>query len=65
MKFSRFLLIVARTIDYRIGLNDSDKPELPVLTFQEALFSFFIRFFIFMLNLLTCAFVIANVIHHW
>jgi hypothetical protein len=65
MKIERILLIIARTIDYKIGLKDSDAPELPILTFQEALVSFSFRFFIFMLEFTTCLFVIANIIRHW
>lgn len=61
----RFFLILARTIDYRIGKTDSDTPDIPILTMQEALISFFIKFFIVLINFITCGFVIANVIHHW
>lgn len=62
---NRILLILARTMDHRIGRTDSDRPDLPVLTVQEALVSFAIKFFIVMANLITCGFVIANVIRHW
>lgn len=62
---NRFFLILARTIDHRVGKTDIEKPDLPVLTVEEALISFFIRFFIFLINFITCCFVIANVIHHW
>lgn len=62
---NRFFLILARTMDHRIGKTDSEKPDLPVLTVEEALVSFFIRFFIFLINFITCCFVIANIIHHW
>ena len=62
---NRFLLIMARTIDHRIGKTDSEKPDLPVLTVEEALISFFIKFFIVMVNFITCGFVIANIIRHW
>jgi hypothetical protein len=62
---NRFLLVLARAIDHRVGYSDKDKPDLPVLTLEEALFSFFLRFVIVLINFITCAFVIANVIHHW
>jgi hypothetical protein len=62
---NRFLLIMARTIDHRIGKTDSEKPDLPVLTVEEALISFFIKFFIVIVNFITCGFVIANIIRHW
>jgi hypothetical protein len=61
----RFFLVLARTIDHRVGKSDSDKPDIPILTMQEALLSFFIKFFIVIINFITCAFVIANIIHHW
>jgi hypothetical protein len=65
MTYSRFFLILARTIDHRIGKTDSDKPDLPILTVEEALISFFIKFIIVLVNFVTCGFVIANIIRHW
>lgn len=62
---NRFFLILARTIDHRIGYDDQEKPDIPVLTVEEALFSFFLRFLIVIINFVTCAFVIANIIRHW
>lgn len=61
----RVFLILARTIDHRVGKNEQGRPDIPVLTLEEALISFFIRFLIVMVNFITCAAVIANVIHHW
>ena len=62
---NRFFLILARTIDHRVGKTNSERPDLPILTVEEALISFAIKFFIVVVNFITCAFVIANVIHHW
>jgi hypothetical protein len=62
---NRFLLILARTMDHRIGLTDQEKPDLPILTVEEALISFFLRLLIVLVNFTTCGFVIANVIRHW
>lgn len=62
---NRFFLILARTIDYRIGYTDKDKPDLPILSVEEALFSFFLKFIIVLVNFITCGFVIANIIRHW
>lgn len=62
---NRMLLVLARTIDHRIGKTDIDKPDLPILTVGEALVSFSIRFLIVLVNFATCAFVIASVIRHW
>ena len=61
----RIIFIIARTIDYRIGLRDSDKPDLPLLTFEEAVVSFSLKLLIMIIELTTCVAVIANVIHHW
>jgi hypothetical protein len=61
----RILFIIARTIDYRIGLRDNDKPDLPLLTFEEAVISFSLKIFIMAIELATCLAVVANVIHHW
>lgn len=62
---NRFLLVLARIIDYRIGRNDQDKPDLPILTMEEALVAFFFRLIIVLVNFVTCGFVIASVIRHW
>ena len=62
---NRFFLILARTVDHRVGKTNSERPDLPILTVEEALISFAIKFFIVVVNFITCAFVIANVIHHW
>jgi len=64
-EYPRFFLILARTIDHRVGKNEQGRPDVPVLTMQEALASFAIRFLIVLVNFATCAAVIANVIHHW
>lgn len=65
MTNNRFLLILARTLDHRIGKTDEEKPELPILTVSEALISLIIRLFIVLVNFVTCGFVIANIIRHW
>ena len=62
---NRLLLILARVLDHRIGVTDDDTPEMPILTVKEALVSMFVRFLIVLVNFLTCAAVIANIIHHW
>lgn len=62
---SKWVMVIARAMDHRIGVKDEDPPELPRLTVEEAMVSFCIRLFLVILNLLTCGFVIANVIRHW
>jgi hypothetical protein len=61
----RWLFILARALDYRIGLKDKDKPDLPILTFQEAVVSFTIRLIIVFVQFITCFFVVANILRHW
>jgi hypothetical protein len=61
----RWVLVLARALDHRIGRTDEDKPDLPVLTLEEAMVSFYLRLFIVTLNVATCLSVIANVIRHW
>ncbi len=62
---NRVLLVLARVMDHRIGRTDYEKPELPVLTVEEALTAFLMKFFIVLVNFVTCGFVIASVIRHW
>jgi len=62
---SKFFLVLARTIDHRVGLDDNERPDIPILPLNYALFSFFLRFLIVMINFITCTFVIFSIIHHW
>lgn len=62
---NRHLLILARAIDHRVGKDDYDKPDIPVLTQTEAWTAFWIKLSIILINFITCSFVIANVIRHW
>jgi len=64
-RMNKFLLILARALDYRIGATDADKPDLPVLRREEALVAFLVKFLIVTMNFITCGFVIASVIRHW
>jgi hypothetical protein len=58
-------LIWARTLDHRVGRTDDDQPEIPVLSLKDAKISLVIRSLIVVLNIITCLFIIANVIRHW
>lgn len=62
---SKWVKVLARAMDHRIGTRDEDPPELPRLTLEEAMVSFWIRFLIVFANLITCAAVLANIVHHW
>ena len=58
-------LLWARTLDHRVGKNDEDQPDVPILTLKEARYSLLIRSAIVVLNVVTCLFIIANAIRHW
>jgi len=58
-------LIWCRTVDHRIGKTDSDEPDIPILTLREAQVSLFLRTFIILINVITCLFIVANIIHKW
>jgi len=58
-------LIWARTLDHRVGRTDDDQPDIPILSLKDAQFSLILRTIIVVLNIVTCLFIIANVIRHW
>lgn len=58
-------LIWARTLDHRVGKTDEDQPDIPILSLSEARVSLILRTIIVVLNIVTCLFIIANVIRHW
>jgi hypothetical protein len=62
---NRKLLILARAIDHRVGQNDDDAPDIPILTQYEAWTAFTIKLCIILVNFITCSFIVANIIHHW
>jgi len=63
--FTKIWLIWSRTIDHRVGLTDCDKPEIPTLKVRDANISLIIRTLIVLINIITCGFIIANIIRHW
>lgn len=62
---NKFILLAARVLDHKIGFEDNDKPDIPPLPISLALLSLTIRLVILLVNFITCAFVIANILHHW
>ena len=58
-------LIWARTLDHRVGKTDEDQPDIPILSLREARFSLILRTIILLLNMITCLFIIANIIKNW
>ena len=63
--FKRLWLIWSRTVDHRIGKTDDDAPDIPILKNKDANISLLIRTLIVIINVVTCFFIIANVIRHW
>jgi hypothetical protein len=61
----KFWLIWARTLDHRVGKTDKDQPDIPILSLREARFSLILRTIIVVLNMVTCLFIIANIIKNW
>ena len=58
-------LIWCRTVDHRIGKTDQDEPDIPILSLKQAQISLFLRTFLILLNVLTCIFIIINILHKW
>ena len=58
-------LIWCRTVDHRIGKTDEDQPDIPILSLKQAQISLFLRTSIILVNLITCFFIVANIIHKW
>jgi hypothetical protein len=58
-------LIWARTLDHRVGKTDEDQPDIPILSLKEAQISLLIRTAIVIVNIITCGFIIANVVKNW
>ena len=58
-------LIWARTLDHRVGRTDDDEPDIPILSLRDAQVSLILRSLIVILNVVTCLFIIANIIKNW
>ncbi len=58
-------LIWCRTVDHRIGKTNDDEPNIPILSLKQAQISLIIRSFIIVINLVTCFFIMANIVHKW
>ena len=57
--------VVARALDYYIGRNDEDEPQVPVLTMEHARIGLYLRMLLQFVNWTTCFFIIAGVVRHW
>jgi ketopantoate reductase len=58
-------LIWARTLDHRVGKNNEDQPDIPILTLKQAQISLAIRTIIVLTNMATCIMIILNIIKNW
>ena len=64
-KMKKLWLIWCRTVDHRIGKTDDDEPQIPILSLSEANISLLFRTGLIIINVVTCLFIIANIIHKW
>ena len=55
----------ARATGHLMGSTDSDKPDVPILTLHEARVALYLKTFWIAIHVVTCFFIIANVIRHW
>lgn len=63
--FKQLWLIWCRTVDHRIGKTDQDEPDIPILSLKQAQISLFLRTCLIILNVITCIFIITNIVHKW
>ena len=61
----RLWLIWARTVDHRIGKTDDDEPNIPILSLGQAQVSLALRTLVVLVNVITCFFIMSNIIHKW
>lgn len=55
----------ARATGHLMGSTDSDRPDVPILTLQEARVALFFKTFWVVIHIITCVVIIAGVIRHW
>ena len=60
-----FEKIWARATGHLMGETDHDRPDVPVLTLKEARIALFLKTSWIGIHIITCGFIIANVIRHW
>ena len=57
--------IWARATGHLMGSTDSDKPDVPILTLKEAHVALYLKTFWIVIHVITCPFIMANVVRHW
>jgi len=48
-----------------MGETDDDKPDVPILSLREARIALVLKTFWVIVHIITCFFIMANIIHHW
>lgn len=57
--------IWARATGHLMGATDEERPDVPILTVREARIALFLKTFWVVIHVITCFFIIANIIHKW
>ena len=57
--------IWARATGHLMGNTDDERPDVPILTLREARVALYLKTFWIVIHMITCVFIIANVIRHW
>ncbi len=57
--------IWASATGHLMGSTDSDKPDVPILTLREARIALYLKTFWIVIHVITCLFIMANVVRHW
>ena len=57
--------IWARATGHLMGSTDSDKPDVPILTLREARIALYLKTFWIVIHVITCLYIMANVVRHW
>jgi hypothetical protein len=57
--------IWARATGHVMGDTDEDRPRVPILSIREARVALFLKTFWIAIHVVTCVFIMANVIRHW
>ena len=55
----------ARATGHLMGSTDIDKPDVPILTLHEARVALYLKTFWIVIHVVTCFFIIVNVIRYW
>ena len=60
-----FEKIWARATGHLMGQTDEDRPDVPILSRREARIALLLKTSWVVIHIITCLFIIANVIRHW